>query len=162
MPRFIHIGEFKAKSVNTLSYKTKYAYPAASEREWFVVDANDQVLGRFASKVASLIRGKHKTNYTPNTLCGDNVIVINADKIRMTGKKWQNKEYVTYSGYPGGQKRLTPKQIHVRSNTRLVEMAIKGMLPKSRLGRKMFGNLYVYAGTEHPHGASNPKNLEIK
>ena len=148
--------------MNTLSFKTKYAKSEEVTRDWYVVDANAKTLGRFASRVASMIRGKHKTNYTPNVDCGDNVIVINADKIRMTGKKWEQKEYVSYSGYPGGQKRITPKQLHIKKNTRVVEMAIKGMLPKTKLGRQMFKNLHIYAGTEHPHSAQNPKVLELK
>jgi large subunit ribosomal protein L13 len=158
----MRVEVIKVKSVNTLSFSTKYMPGGDIGKNWYVVDADARTLGRFASKVAGLIRGKHKPGYTPNVNCGDNVIVINADRIRMTGKKWSRKEYVSYSGYPGGQKRLTPKQIHVRSNTRLVEMAIKGMLPKTRLGREMFRNLHVYAGTEHPHAAQNPRVLEIK
>jgi large subunit ribosomal protein L13 len=148
--------------VNTLSFKTKYTKSEEVTRNWLVVDANAKTLGRFASKVASLIRGKHKPYYTPNADCGDNIIVINADKIRMTGKKWEQKEYISYSGYPGGQKKITPKMLHIKKNTRIVEMAIKGMLPKTRLGRQMYRNLHVYAGTEHPHSAQNPKVLELK
>ena len=127
-----------------------------------MADASELTLGRFASRVASVIRGKHKPGYTPSINCGDNVIVINADKVRMTGKKWDNKIHSSYSGYPGGQRNLTPKQVHLRSNIKLVEMAVKGMLPKTRLGKQMFKNLYVYAGTEHPHEAQNPKVLELK
>ncbi len=148
--------------MNTLSYKTQYAKKSGENQAWFVADASSATLGRVASQVAAVIRGKHKPGYTPNVICGDNVIVVNADKIRMSGKKWNDKIYASYSGYPGGQKLLTPKQIHQKSNTKLVEMAVKGMLPKTRLGRQMIKNLHVYAGTEHPHSAQNPKVLEIK
>ena len=148
--------------MNTLSYKTRYARKEVVTRDWYIADASELTLGRFASKVAALIRGKHKTDYTPNVNCGDNVIVINADKVRMSGRKWDNKIHSSYSGYPGGQKNLTPKQIHQKSNIKLVEMAVKGMLPKTKLGKQMFKNLHVYAGTEHPHEAQNPKVLALK
>ena len=148
--------------MNTLSYKTKYVRTEDASQGWYVADASSANLGRFASQVAAVIRGKHKTSYTPNVNSGDNVIVINAEKIRMTGKKWDDKISASYSGYPGGQKLLTPKQIHQKSNTKLVEMVIKGMLPKTRLGKQMFKNLHVYAGAEHPHTTQNPKILEIK
>ncbi len=148
--------------MNTLSYKTQYAKSSHEEQAWYVADASSATLGRVASHVAAIIRGKHKPGYTPNVICGDNVIVINADKVRMSGKKWDNKIFASYSGYPGGQKLLTPKQIHQKSNIKLVEMAVKGMLPKTRLGSQMFKKLHVYAGSEHPHSAQNPKVLEIK
>ena len=148
--------------LNTLSYKTRYAKSEEITRDWYVADASELTLGRFASRVAAVIRGKHKAGYTPSVNCGDNVIVINADKVRMSGKKWENKTHSSYSGYPGGQKILTPKQIHQKSNIKLVEMAVKGMLPKTRLGSQMFKNLYVYAGSQHPHTAQNPKVLELK
>lgn len=148
--------------MNTLSYKTRYAKKEEISHEWYVADASVLTLGRFASRVAAVIRGKHKAGYTPSVNCGDNVIVINAEKVRLSGKKWDNKNYSSYSGYPGGQKNLTPKQVHRKSNTKVVEMAIKGMLPKTKLGRQMFKNLYIYAGTDHPHSAQNPKVLELK
>ncbi len=148
--------------MNTLSYKTKYVRTEDASHGWYVADASSATLGRFASQVAAVIRGKHKAGYTPNVNCGDNVIVINAEKIRMTGKKWDQKTYKSYSGYPGGQRILTPKQVQQKSNTKVVEMAIKGMLPKTRLGKQMFKNLHVYAGAEHPHSSQNPVELKIK
>jgi large subunit ribosomal protein L13 len=148
--------------LNTLSFKTKYQKAEEVTKNWLVVDASNRTLGRFSSKVASLIRGKHKPGYTPNVDCGDHVIIINAEKIRLTGKKWDDKEYVSYSGYPGGQKRLTPRQVRTKSPSRLLEMSVKGMLPKTRLGRQMFKNLHVYAGGEHPHNAQNPKLIDLK
>jgi large subunit ribosomal protein L13 len=147
--------------VDTLSYKTISANKATANKEWFIADATNQVLGRFSSQIASVLRGKHKTNYTPHADCGDNVIVINADKIRLTGNKWEDKEYVTHSGYPGGQKIRSPKQIATRNPARLIELAIKKMLPRNRLGNAIFNNLHVYAGSEHPHEAQQPKELKI-
>jgi large subunit ribosomal protein L13 len=147
--------------VDTLSYKTISANKATANKEWYIADATNQVLGRFSSKVASVLRGKHKTNFTPHADCGDFVIVINADKIRLTGNKWEDKEYVTHSGYPGGQKIRSPKQIATKNPARLVEIAIKKMLPRNRLGNAIFNNLHVYAGSEHPHEAQQPKELKI-
>lgn len=148
--------------MSAVAYKTKFIKSTEINKDWFVADANARTLGRFASKVASVIRGKHKSLYTPNADCGDHVIVINADKIRMTGKKWTQKNYVSYSGYPGGQKHLTPRDMMRKSKTKVVEMAIRGMLPKTRLGRQMFRSLHVYEGTNHPYAAQNPKVLEFK
>ena len=148
--------------MNTLSYKTRYAKKEGITRDWYIADASELTLGRFASRVAAVIRGKHKTSYTPSVNCGDYVIVINADKVRMTGKKWDNRIFSTYSGYPGGQRNLTSRQVHQKSNIKLVEMAVKGMLPKTRLGKQMFKNLYVYPGSDHPHEAQNPKVLALK
>jgi large subunit ribosomal protein L13 len=147
--------------VDTLSYKTISANKATANKEWFIADATNQVLGRFSSQVASVLRGKHKTNYTPHVDCGDNVIVINAEKIRLTGNKWEDKKYVTHSGYPGGQKIRSPKQIATKNPARLLELAIKKMLPRNRLGNAIFGNLHVYAGSEYPHEAQQPKELKI-
>ena len=147
--------------MDTLSYKTISANKATANKEWYIADATNQVLGRFSSKVASVLRGKHKTNFTPHADCGDFVIVINADKIRLTGNKWEDKEYVTHSGYPGGQKIRSPKQIATKNPARLVEIAIKKMLPRNRLGNAIFNNLHVYAGSEHPHEAQQPKELKI-
>jgi len=147
--------------VNTLSYKTISANKATVTKDWVVVDAQDVVLGRLSSEVAKLIRGKHKPNFTPHVDCGDNVIVINSDKIKLTGNKWDEKEYVRHSGYPGGQKKMTPRQLMAKSSTRIVEKAVRGMLPKNRLGRALFGNLYVYEGAEHPHEAQNPKEIKF-
>jgi len=151
----------KLLAVNTISYKTQSANKATVDKQWVVIDAEDQVLGRLSSEVAKLIRGKHKPNFTPHVDCGDNVIVINSDKIKLTGNKWDNKEYVRHSGYPGGQKKRTPRQLMAKSSTLIVERAVRGMLPKSRLGRALFGNLYIYEGTEHPHEAQKPKEIKL-
>ncbi len=147
--------------MDTLSYKTISANKETANKQWFVVDATNQVLGRFSSVIASILRGKHKTNFTPHVDCGDNVIVINAEKIRLTGKKLTDKEYISYSGYPGGQKVRSPKDILSKNPARLIEMAVKKMLPRNRLGNAIFNNLYVYAGPEHPHTAQQPKELKI-
>ena len=147
--------------MDTLSYKTISANKATADKQWVVVDADAQVLGRLASEVAKLIRGKHKPNYTPHVDCGDNVIVINADKVRMTGKKWDDRVYLRYTGYPGGQRATTPRQLKEKSSTLLVERAVRGMLPKNRLGRALFNNLKVYPGAEHPHAAQEPKEVNI-
>ncbi len=149
--------------MNTLSYKTVSANKATATKEWVVVDATDQVLGRFAVKVAKMLRGKYKPNYTPHVDCGDNVIIINADKVVMTGKKWTDKIYLRYTGYPGGQREMTPAQLMKKPNgaERLMKKVVKGMLPKTILGDKLLGNLYVYAGSEHPHAAQTPKAVDI-
>ncbi len=148
--------------MDSLSFKTVFANSETVNKEWVVIDADSKVLGRLASEIASIIRGKRKGNYTPNVDCGDNVIVINSDKIRLTGKKWTDKEYVRHTGHPGGQRFATPKYIKDNKSSKfIVEMAVKGMLPKNRLGRKLFSNLYVYEGTEHPHVAQNPKEVKI-
>ncbi len=147
--------------MSTLSYKTVSANKNTVTKEWLVVDADGHSLGRLASKVAMLIRGKYKTNYTPHVDCGDNVIVINAEKINLTGKKWDDKVYVRHTGYPGGQRALTAKEMHQKDNTRVVEKAIKGMLPKNKLGSALFRNLYVYAGAEHQQTAQTPKLINL-
>lgn len=147
--------------MNTLSYRTVSANNATVQKEWFVVDATNQVLGRFSSQVASILRGKNKTNYTPHVDCGDNIIVINAEKVRLTGKKWTDKEYVRHTGYPGGQRITSPAEVAQQDVTRIIEMAVKKMLPRNRLGNAIFGNLYVYAGSEHPHAAQQPKELKL-
>jgi large subunit ribosomal protein L13 len=147
--------------VDALSYKTISANKATSTKDWLVVDAEGQTLGRFASKIANILRGKHKTNFTPHADCGDNVIIINADKIRFTGNKMNEKEYKFFSGYPGGLRFEVAKNILVRRPTYIVEHAIKGMLPKNKLGAELFRNLYVYAGSEHPHSAQQPKELKF-
>ena len=147
--------------MDTLSYKTISANKQTVNKEWLLIDARGQVLGRLASIVAVLLRGKHKPNFTPHVDCGDNVIVINAKDIKLTGKKWEEKEYISYSGYPGGQKCRTAKQIMEKNPIALLEMAIKGMLPKNRLGRVLFRNLYVYPGEEHKHQAQKPKKIDI-
>ena len=151
----------KLIKVNTLSYKTVSANKETVEKEWFIVDANDVVLGRLASVVAMVLRGKHKPSFTPHVDCGDKVIVINAEKIKLTGKKMSDKKYVRHSGYPGGQRFQTPEDLLSKKPTAVVEKAIKGMLPKSRLGSEMFRNLFVYAGENHPHEAQQPKTLDL-
>ncbi|UII29025.1 50S ribosomal protein L13 [Fulvivirga maritima] len=147
--------------MDTLSYKTVSANKATVNKEWIIVDADSKVLGRLASEVAKVIRGKNKPGFTPNVDCGDNVIVINADKIRLTGKKWTDKVYVSHTGYPGGQRSATPKELMAKSSRLLVERAVRGMLPKGRLGRAIFKNLYVYEGAEHPHEAQQPKEIKF-
>jgi large subunit ribosomal protein L13 len=148
--------------LNTLSFKTISAKKESVEKSWFIVDADSRVLGRVASEVAKIIRGKHKPSFTPHVDCGDNVIVINAEKIRLTGDKMNSKQYISHSGYPGGQRRLSPKQVMGKKPERIFEHAVKGMLPKNRLGRQLFKNLHVYVGGSHPHEAQNPKVLELK
>ena len=147
--------------MNTLSYKTVSANKATVNKEWVVVDAEGEVLGRLASKVAKLIRGKHKPNFTPHVDCGDNVIVINAEKIKLTGNKWNDKTYIRHTGYPGGQRMLTANELFGKNPTRVVEKAVKGMLPKNRLGSALFRNLYVYEGTEHNQEAQKPRTLNL-
>ena len=151
----------KLIKVNTLSYKTVSANKETVEKEWYIVDANDVVLGRLASVVAMVLRGKHKPSFTPHVDCGDNVIVINAEKIKLTGNKMTDKQYVRHSGYPGGQRFQNPEDLLEKKPTAVVEKAIKGMLPKSRLGSEMFRNLFVYAGENHPHEAQQPKTLDL-
>ena len=147
--------------MNTLSYKTVSANSATVNKEWVLVDADGQTLGRLSSKVAKLIRGKYKPNYTPHVDCGDNVVIINAEKIVLTGNKWRDKSYIRHTGYPGGQRSLTATEMFEKDPTRLVEKAVKGMLPKNILGSALFRNLYVYAGTEHKHDAQNPKAINL-
>jgi large subunit ribosomal protein L13 len=146
--------------MNTLSYKTVSANSKTVTKEWVVIDANTEILGRLSSKIAFILRGKHKANFTPHVDCGDNVIVINADKVRFTGNKFTQKEYVSYTGYPGGQRFISPKDLMAKHPTRVVEKAVRGMLPKNKLGNAIFKNLYVYAGGEHPHAAQNPKTIK--
>ncbi len=147
--------------MKTLSYKTLSANKETVEKQWFVVDAEGEILGRLASKVAYVLRGKHKTSYTPHVDCGDNVIIINADKIKLTGNKEDSKVYIHHSGYPGGQKKVPYLRMKEKNPCRIVEKAVKGMLPKNRLGDKLFGNLYVYVGNEHKHEAQKPKKLDL-
>ena len=147
--------------MDTLSYKTISANAATVEKNWVLVDAQNEPLGRLASKVAGLIRGKHKTDFTPHVDCGDNVVVINAEKIKLTGNKWDDKKYITFSGYPGGQKSATAKEVMDKKPTFMVEKAVKGMLPKNKLGRAIIKNLYVYEGAEHKQEAQQPKELKL-
>lgn len=149
--------------METLSYKTISVNRAQAQKEWVVVDATDQVLGRLASKVAKLLRGKYKPTFTPNADTGDNVIIINASKIQITGKKMTDKVYITYSGYPGGQKQQTAAEILARPNgaEKLVRKAVKGMLPKNKLADRLLTNLYIYAGAGHKQEAQSPKTIDI-
>jgi len=147
--------------MNTLSYKTVSANSATVNKEWVLVDADGQTLGRLSSKVAKLIRGKYKPNYTPHVDCGDNVVIINAEKIILTGNKWRDKSYIRHTGYPGGQRSLTATEIFEKDPTRLIEKAVKGMLPKNILGAALFRNLYVYAGGEHKQVGQKPKAINL-
>jgi len=147
--------------VDTLSYKTISANKATVNKEWVVVDADGQMLGRMCTKIAKLLRGKYKPNFTPHVDCGDNVIVINAEKIRMTGNKWTDRVYLSYTGYPGGQRETTPARLMAKGQDHLFRKVVKGMLPKNRLGDKLLSNLYVYAGPEHKHEAQQPKSIDI-
>ena len=148
--------------MDTLSYKTVSANKETADKQWVLVNAEDLVLGRLASQVAYILRGKHKANFTPHADCGDYVVVINADKIRLTGKKWTDREHFKHTGYPGGQKRISPRELFKRDQTSLVRQAIKGMLPKNKLGNKLYSNLHVYSGTDHKHEAQQPKEVKIK
>ena len=147
--------------MNTLSYRTVSANKATVNKEWLVVDAEGEVLGRLASKVAKLIRGKHKPNFTPHVDCGDNVVIINAEKIKLTGNKWNDKTYVRHTGYPGGQRTLSANELFGKSPSRVVEKAVKGMLPKNKLGSALFRNLYVYDGGEHQQDAQKPRTINL-
>jgi large subunit ribosomal protein L13 len=147
--------------VDTLSYKTISANKATAQKEWVLVDAEGQTLGRLASKVAKLLRGKYKPSFTPHCDCGDNVVIINAEKIQVSGNKFDSKNYLRHTGYPGGQRVTTIKQALENHPERVIQHAVKGMLPKNRLGRQLFRNMYVYAGTEHMQEAQQPKNLDL-
>lgn len=160
----LHAGFYVLKTNNTLdilSYKTISAKPATVEKKWYIVDAGETSLGRVSSEIAKILRGKHKPSYTPHVDCGDHVIVINADDLILTGKKMTDKEYVRHTGYPGGQRVSTPRQEMRKSSTRVIEKAVRGMLPKTKLGRQIFHNLHVYEGNEHPHEAQQPQTLKI-
>ena len=147
--------------MNTLSYRTVSANSDSVVKKWYLVDAESEIVGRMASRVAAILRGKHKPDFTPHVDCGDNVVIINADKIRFTGKKWTDKEYISYTGYPGGQRRKTPREMLERKPQFIVENAVRGMLPKNKLGRDLFRNLFVYIGTDHPHEAQKPEKLGL-
>lgn len=147
--------------MDTLSFKTVSVNKATAKKEWVVVDATDMVLGRMASKVAKLLRGKYKPNFTPHVDCGDNVIIINADKVKLTGKKWTDRVYLSYTGYPGGQRDITPARLMQKSPEKLIKKVVKGMLPKNILAASLLNNLYVYAGSEHPHEAQQPKTIDL-
>ena len=148
--------------MDTLSYKTVAANNSTIQKEWVLVDAEGENLGRLASKVAILLRGKHKPNFTPHVDCGDNVIVINAEKINLTGNKWTDKSYIRHTGYPGGQRSLTATELFEKDPNRIVEKSVKGMLPKNKLGAQLFRNLTVVSGSEHAHEAQKPKTINLK
>lgn len=147
--------------MDTLSYKTISANKATSDKQWVLVDAEGQTLGRLASKVAILLRGKHKPNFTPHVDCGDNVIVINSEKINLSGNKWNDKSYIRHTGYPGGQRSLTATELFAKDPARLVEKSVKGMLPKNKLGAALFRNLDVVVGAEHKHEPQQPKTINL-
>ncbi|MBR5695920.1 MAG: 50S ribosomal protein L13 [Paludibacteraceae bacterium] len=147
--------------MDTLSFKTISANKATVKKEWVVVDATDQSLGRLGSKVAKLLRGKYKPNFTPHVDCGDNVIVINAAKVKITGNKATDRIYLRFTGYPGGQREYTPGDLLKKSPEKLIRKVVKGMLPKNRLGNAILGNLYVYEGSEHNQTAQQPKNIDL-
>ena len=148
--------------MDTLSYKTVSLNKATVDKQWLVIDATDVALGRLSSRVALILRGKNKPGFTPNVDCGDNVIVINAEKVALKGKKMTNRVYTRYTGYPGGQRFTTPREILAKRPAELIRRAVKGMLPKTRLGDVIYGNLHVYAGPEHPHQAQNPKVIKLE
>jgi len=145
-----------------MEFKTLSANKNTVQKQWLLVDATDQVLGRLASKVAKIIRGKYKTNYTPHVDCGDNVVIINAEKIQLTGDKWSQKEYIRHTGYPGGQRFQKAEDLLEKHPTRIIEMAVKGMLPKNKLGSTLNKNLHVYIGSDHKNGAQKPKLIDLK
>lgn len=147
--------------MDTLSYKTVSANKETVQKEWILIDAENEILGRLASAAAKILRGKNKPDFTPHVDCGDNVIIINADKVRLTGNKMDAKEYISHSGYPGGQRTISPRKLMIKKPTAVVEYAVKGMLPKNRLGNAIFKNLYVYTGTEHKHEAQKPREVKL-
>ena len=151
----------KLLKVDTLSYKTKSANKATVTKEWLHLDADGQTLGRFASEVAKLLRGKHKTNFTPHVDCGDNVIVINSKKINLSGNKWEQKKYIRYTGYPGGQRSLNASEQFEKNPNSLIEKSVKGMLPKNKLGAELFRNLYVFTGSDHKFEAQKPLSIDL-
>lgn len=147
--------------MDTLSYKTRSAKKNELQKEWYLIDADNEIVGRLATQVALLLRGKRKTLYTPNLDCGDNVIIINAEKVVFTGKKLTEKEYVRHTGHPGGQRFATPAELLKRKPEAILEHAIRGMLPHNKLGDELYRSLYVYSGTEHPHQGQNPKVIKL-
>ena len=148
--------------MDTLSYKTKSINKENANKQWLLVDAEGISLGRLASVVATRLRGKHKTCFTPHADCGDNVVLINAEKISLTGTKWDDKVYIRHTGYPGGQRFTTAKEMMVKKPTEMVTKALKGMLPKSKLGRAILKNVFIYEGPEHDQQAQQPKELDVK
>lgn len=154
-------GVGKQKIMSKLHFTTKHVNEAAVQRNWYVVDGTNQTVGRMCSKIAAILRGKNKAYYSPHVDCGDYIIVTNADKVVFTGNKAEYKEYQNFSGYPGGQKIEIAKNLLKRKPEAVIERAVKGMLPKNRLGRQMYKKLFVYAGSEHPHSAQQPKELKF-
>ncbi len=147
--------------MSKLHFTTKHANEATVQHNWYVVDGTNQTVGRMSARIAAVLRGKNKAYFTPHVDCGDFVIIINADKVKFSGNKLEDKTYINFSGYPGGKKEETAKSLLNRRPEVVLERAIKGMLPKNRLGRKLFKKLFVYAGAEHPHGAQQPKALKF-
>jgi len=147
--------------MDTLSYKTIAANKSTVDKLWVLIDAEGQTLGRLASKVAILLRGKHKPNFTPHVDCGDNVVVVNASKVNLTGKKWEDKTYIRHTGYPGGQRTLTSKQLFDKNPSTIIEKSVKGMLPKNKLGAALFRNLHVYNNSNHNHEAQKPISINL-
>ena len=147
--------------MDSVSYKTVYSNKETAQKNWILVDAENEVLGRLASRVAYILRGKNKTSFTPHSDAGDNVIIINSEKIKLTGKKMTDKVYIRHTGYPGGQRFATPKELMNTHPERIVEMAIKRMLPKTKLGNAVYKNLFVYVGANHPHEAQQPKAIKL-
>ncbi len=147
--------------MDTLSYKTVSANKATVQKQWLLVDAEGQTLGRLASKVAIILRGKNKPNFTPHVDCGDNVIIINAEKVHLSGNKWEDKTYIRHTGYPGGQRSATANELRTKNPAAVVEKAVKGMLPKNKLGADLFRNLKVYAGSEHKQEAQKPTSINL-
>ncbi len=146
--------------MNTLSYKTVSAKKETAEHKWYVVDGEGETVGRLASKIASILMGKNKPSFTPHVDTGDYVIITNADKVRFTGSKLEQKYYLSYSLYPGGQKKVIAKELMAKKPTKVIEKAIKGMLPKTKLGNAMFKKLFLYEGPQHPHAAQKPETLK--
>ncbi len=156
---FAHI--FK-NTVDSNSFKTKYVNKDLIQKDWHIVNADGKILGRFASEIAKILRGKHKPSFSPHTDCGDYIIVINSDNIKMTGNKWKDKQYVRHTGYPGGQRVTTPQELKDKKSSKfIIEKAVRGMLPKNRLGRQLFRNLFVYEDSNHPHDGQKPKEIKI-
>ncbi|MGB5386611.1 50S ribosomal protein L13 [Eudoraea sp.] len=147
--------------MDTLSYKTKSANKNTVEKQWLLVDAEGQTLGRLASKVAKILRGKYKPSFTPHVDCGDNVVIVNAEKIQLSGNKWEDKTYTRYTGYPGGQRSTTARELLEKNPASIIEKAVKGMLPKNKLGAELYRNLRVYAGTDHDQEAQKPEAINL-
>lgn len=147
--------------MDSISYKTVSLNKATAKKEWLVIDATDLVVGRLCSTIAVILRGKHKAGFTPHVDCGDNVILINSEKVTFTGLKWANKEYVRHTGYPGGQRLISPEKQMKKDPKKIIEHGVKGMLPRNRLSRRLIHNLFIYTGTEHPHEAQKPRVINI-